>query len=107
MTASRGAAQGPKGTVRTPADPGNPNVEAVPPSASGLKSYSALQLFFLMRLSYLVRRRKEELDSLDPSHWKFKLLNKALYSTYCDAVAEGVGEEAKVLPGQQQPSDKN
>ncbi len=90
-----------------PADPGNPNVGATPAGASGLKSYSALQLFFLMRLSYLVRRRKEELASLDPSHWKFKLLNKALYSTYCDAVAEGVGEEAKVLLGQQQSSDKN
>ena len=89
------------------ADPGNPNVGATPPTGtSGLKSYSALQLFFLMRLSYLVRRRKEELASLDPSHWKFKLLNKALYSTYCDAVAEGVGEEAKVLLGQQS-GDKN
>ncbi|HWP29099.1 MAG TPA: hypothetical protein VNM50_06125 [Chloroflexota bacterium] len=54
-----------------------------------------------------MRRRKEELASLDPSHWKYKLLNKALYSTYCDAVAEGVGEEAKVLLGQQQSSDKN
>jgi hypothetical protein len=54
-----------------PADQGNSNVEAVPPASSGLKSYSALQLFFLMRLSYLVRRRKDELDSLDPSTWKF------------------------------------
>jgi len=75
--------------------------------ASGLKSYSALQLFFLMRLSYLVRRRKEELTSLDPSHWKYKLLNKGLYSTYCDCVTEGVGEEAKVLLGQQQAGEKN
>jgi hypothetical protein len=89
------------------ANSGNPDVGATPAGASGLKSYSPLQLFFLMRLSYLVRRRKEELASLDPSHWKYKLLNKALYSTYCDAVAEGVGEEAKVLLGQQQSSDKN
>ena len=83
------------------ADPGNPNVGAMPAGGSGLKSYSALQLFFLMRLSYLVRRRKEELASLDASHWKFKLLNKALYSTFCDCMEEGVGEEAKVLLGQQ------
>ena len=99
--------QAPKGDKMRPADPGNPNVEAVPPASSGLKSYSALQLFFLMRLSYLVRRRKEELASLDPSHWKFKLLNKALYSTFCDSVEEGVGEEAKVLLGQQQARDQN
>ena len=90
-----------------PADPGNPNVGAAPAGGSGLKSYSALQLFFLMRLSYLVRRRKEELGSLDVGHWKFKLLNKGLYSTYCDCVEEGVGEEAKVLLGQQSPSDAN
>ena len=90
------------------ADPGNPDVGASSSTGTGgLKSYSALQLFFLMRLSYLVRRRKEELATLDPSHWKFKLLNKGLYSTYCDAVAEGVGEEAKVLLGQQQAGDKN
>ncbi|HWP29520.1 MAG TPA: hypothetical protein VFB73_00435 [Chloroflexota bacterium] len=89
------------------ADPGNPNVGAAPGGGSGLKSYSALQLFFLMRLSYLVRRRKEEMASLDPSHWKYKLLNKALYSTYCDCVQEGVGEEAKVLLGQQQSGEKN
>jgi hypothetical protein len=82
-------------------DAGNANVGAQPVSGSGLKSYSPLQLFFLMRLSYLVRRRKEELASLDPSHWKSRLLNKALYSTYCDSVTEGVGEEAKALLGLQ------
>jgi hypothetical protein len=107
MTASTGVAQASKGDMMRPADPGNPNVEAVPPTASGLKSYSALQLFFLMRLSFLVRRRKEELASLDPSHWKFKLLNKALYSNFCDCVEEGVGEEAKVLLGQQQSREQN
>ncbi|HLI28184.1 MAG TPA: hypothetical protein VKZ60_14010 [Chloroflexota bacterium] len=85
---------------------GNPNLGAAA-GASGLKSYTALQLFFLMRLSYLIRRRKEELASLDPSHWKYKLLNKSLYSTYCDCVAEGVGEEAKVLLGQQQAGEQN
>ena len=86
-----------------PADPGNPNVGTGPAGSSGLKSYSALQLFFLMRLSYLVRRRKEELASLDPSHWKFKLLNKALYSTYRDCEDLGVGEEARLLMAQQAP----
>ena len=89
------------------ANPGNPNAGPVPTGSSGLKSYSALQLFFLMRLSYLVRRRKEELASLDPSQWKYRLLHKALYSTYCDCVEEGVGEEAKVLLGQQQARDTN
>ncbi len=74
-------------------------------SGNSLKSYSPTQLFFLMRLSYLVRRRKEELASLDPSHWKFKLLNKALYSTYQDCVEAGVGNEAKLLLGQHQQAN--
>jgi hypothetical protein len=82
-------------------DPGNTNVGADPAAGSGLKSYSPLQLFFLMRLSYLVRRRKEERDSLDSAHWKSRLLNKALYSTYCDSVSEGVGDEARALLGLQ------
>src|SRR4051812_47732554 len=104
---AQGVSQAPEGDKMRPADPGNSNVEAVPSTGSGLKSYSALQLFFLMRLSYLVRRRKDELASLDPSHWKFKLLNRGLYSTFCDCVEEGVGEEAKVLLGQQQARDQN
>ena len=72
---------------------------------SGLKSYSPTQLFFLMRLSYLQRQRRECVNVLDTNDWRMRLLNKALYSTFQDCQAAGVGEEAKLLLGQQQPAN--
>lgn len=78
----------------------NPN-----PSASvqtgGLRSYTPTQLFFLTRLSWLVRQRRELNNTLDESDWRRKLLDKALYSTYLDCASEGVGDEAKSLLAQQ------
>lgn len=69
---------------------------------SGLKSYSPVQLFFLMRLSYLQRQRRECINVIDPQDWRMRLLNKGLYSTYRDCEASGVGDEAKTLIQQQQ-----
>ncbi len=71
-------------------------------SGNSLKSYSPTQLFFLMRLSYLQRQRRECVNVLENSDWRMRLLNKALYSTYQDCVAAGVGNEAKLLLGQHQ-----
>ena len=69
---------------------------------NGLKSYSPIQLFCLMRLSYLQRQRRECINVLDGHDWRMRLLNKALYSTFQDCATEGVGEEAKLLLGQAQ-----
>ncbi|MCC6174313.1 MAG: hypothetical protein IT305_03320 [Chloroflexi bacterium] len=71
-------------------------------SNSSLKSYSPTQLFFLMRLSYLQRQRRECVNVLEADDWRMRLLNKALYSTYQDCVGAGVAGEAKLLLGQQQ-----
>jgi hypothetical protein len=68
----------------------------------GLKSYSPLQLFFLWRLSYLQKQRREFTNVLEASDWRMRALNKALYSTYRDCVEAGVGDEAKLLIAQQQ-----
>ena len=68
----------------------------------GLKSYTPLQLFFLWRLSFLQKQRREYTNVLDANSWQMRGLNKALYSTYRDCVEEGVGEEAKLLIAQQQ-----
>jgi hypothetical protein len=67
----------------------------------GFRSYSPTQLFFLTRLSWLIRQRRELINTLDASDWRAKLLNKALYSTFLDCVEEGVGDEAKGLLAQQ------
>ena len=74
-------------------------------SSSSLKSYSPTQLFFLMRLSYLQRQRRECVNVLDNGDWRMRLLNKALYSTYQDCVGAGVSSEAKLLLGQHQPAN--
>ncbi len=66
-------------------------------SNSSLKSYSPTQLFFLMRLSYLQRQRRECVNVLENSDWRMRLLNKALYSTYRDLQELGLGEEARLL----------
>ena len=94
------------------ADKGDPmasehNKESVldnlPPSARGdLKSYSPLQLFFLSRLSFLQKQRREFMNVLDVNDWRMRALNKTLYSTYRDCVEAEVGDEAKLLIAQQQ-----
>ena len=68
----------------------------------GLKSYSPIQLFFLWRLSYLQKQRREVMNVLDGNDWRMRGLNKALYSTYRDCVESNVGEEARLLIAQQQ-----
>lgn len=65
-----------------------------------LKSYSPIQLFFLMRLSYLQRQRREVVNVLDAGDWRMKLLNRALYSTYRDCVGQNVVNEARLLIAQ-------
>ena len=70
-------------------------------AGSNLKSYAPTQLFFLMRLSYLQRQRRETMNVLDPGDWRMRLIHKALYSTYQDCVEQSVGDEAKLLMAQQ------
>lgn len=74
-------------------------------ASNGLKSYSPTQLFFLMRLSYLQRQRRECMNVLEGADWRMRLLNKALYSTFQDCGTAGVGDEANLLLGQQQQSN--
>lgn len=84
------------GGEREPRSPGNLGLAQGGPEKQ-LKGYNATQLFFLMRLSFMQRQRKECTNVLEPSDWRMRLLNKALYSTYGDCTTEGVGEEAKIL----------
>lgn len=77
------------------------NAASAPVQSGGLRSYTPIQLFLLTRLASLIRQRREYINMLDPSDWKRKLLDKALYSTYLDCVEQGVGDEAKSLLAQQ------
>jgi hypothetical protein len=77
------------------------NAPGAPAQSGGLRSYTPTQLFFLTRLSWLVRQRRELINTLDSGDWHRKLLDKALYSTFLDCMEEGVGDEAKGLLAQQ------
>ncbi len=73
---------------------------------AGSHSYSPLQMLFILRLTKLLRDRYEWSKQLDSSDWRMKLLNKALYSTFCDCVETGIGEEARRLFQQKQTGNR-
>lgn len=73
--------------------------------SSGLRSYSPVQLFFIQRLSHLIKQRRENVNLIPATDWKIRLLNKALYSTYRDCVELGLGEEARQLLERQQEAN--
>jgi hypothetical protein len=58
-------------------------------------SYSPLQLHFLRRLNRLLRLRAEQTGQLNGDG--VRLIDRAVYSTYCDAVDLGVTDEAQKL----------
>lgn len=58
-------------------------------------SYSPLQLHFLRRLNRLLRLRAEQAGQLNEDG--VRLIDRAIYSTYCDAVDLEVATEAQKL----------
>jgi hypothetical protein len=58
-------------------------------------AYSSLQLHFLRRLNRLLRLRKQQQGQLNEEG--LRLIDRAIYSTYCDAVDLGVAAEAQKL----------
>ena len=57
--------------------------------------YSALQLHFLRRLQRFLRVRSEQGSQLNAEG--VRLLDRAIYSTYCDCVDLGISAEAQQL----------
>ena len=62
---------------------------------TGVKAYSAIQVYFLARLRRLEGMRCQ-MDSL-PAHDPFakNLINRGLFATYRECMDEGVGAEAR------------
>ena len=69
--------------------------EMVSPFAESETSYSPLQLHFLGNLTRLLSLRQEQSEQLNGEG--ARLIDRAIYSTYCDAVDLGVAEEAQKL----------
>jgi|GEM_PF-4923450 len=57
--------------------------------------YSPVQLYFLRRLNRLLRLRYEQSPQLNAEG--VRLLDWAIYSTYCDCVDMNVGQNAQKL----------
>ncbi len=69
--------------------------EMVSPVTESEASYSPLQLYFLRQLNRLLRLRQEQ--GLQLNLEGVRLIDRAIYSTYCDAVDLGVVAEAQRL----------
>jgi hypothetical protein len=65
------------------------------PAGGSESPYSPLQLHFLRRLNRLLRLRSEQTGELNEDG--VRLIDRTIYSTYCDAVDLGVAEEAQKL----------
>jgi hypothetical protein len=72
-------------------------INETPQEKRGARPYSPVQLLFLLRLARLLRQRQEYINVLAPEDWRLRLLNKAIYSTYCDCLEQGIAEDAKAL----------
>ncbi len=69
--------------------------EMVSPFTESETSYSPLQLHFLGQLKRLLPLRHEQSGQINDEG--VRLIDRAIYSTYCDAVDLGVAEEAQKL----------
>lgn len=68
-------------------------------SRSGQKGRATklLQRFFLKRLQHMVAVRRERGPLLGAGDPDLRLLDKAVYSTFCDCLDLGAGEEARAV----------
>ena len=56
-----------------------------------------LQRFFLKRLRRFVSIRRERGPLVDAGDFELRLLDKAVYSTFCDCLDLDAGEEARAI----------
>ncbi len=57
--------------------------------------YTGIQLYFLRRLRRLVQLRQQQADHLNGDG--LRLLDRAIFSTYCDCLDQGVGDVAQAV----------
>ncbi len=75
--------------------PGDRLEELGPPLMGREGGYSRFQLHFLRRLERVLRLRYEQGGNLNAEG--VRLLDQGIYSSYCDCVDLGVGNEAQKL----------
>ncbi len=65
--------------------------------ANPTHSYSSLQLYFLFRLTRLLRLKRQYDTMPHTEKYLIQMLNKAVYSVYMDCMALGIGDDARDL----------
>ncbi|MHB1132650.1 MAG: hypothetical protein ACYC4L_09720 [Chloroflexota bacterium] len=75
------------------ADNGNERAAGLVPTGA----HNPTQAFFLARMERLLRLVDEYATLLKAEDWETRLLQKAIYSSYCDCVQLGVGAQAREL----------
>jgi hypothetical protein len=75
------------------------------PGKTGARRWSVTQALFLGRLSRLVHLESEWHDRVPASDWRIRLIHRTIYSTYCDCIAEGVSEDARLLVQRQRAGE--
>src|SRR3990172_3580161 len=71
------------------------------------RAYSSLQLFFLVRLSRLLQLRQYYAGLAGHDTSELRLLDRAIFATYCDCIDTGVGEDARDLFSQRSTISKS
>jgi hypothetical protein len=61
------------------------------------RHWSSVQILYLTRLSRLLHLEVEWRERVPKQDWRVRLIHKAIYSTYCDCLAEEVGDDARSL----------
>lgn len=71
----------------------------LPWRASVSSPRSEIQTMLLNRLNRLVRLAADWHARVGDDDWRLRLIHKAIYSTYCDCVAEKIAAEASQIVG--------
>ncbi len=72
------------------------------PSSSQGRTGGQIKSLFVSRLERLIRLRREYNQDLNPLG--LRLLDRAIYATYCDCIDYGAGDEAQALMVGRQPA---
>ncbi|HEX5417702.1 MAG TPA: hypothetical protein VFZ25_18750 [Chloroflexota bacterium] len=67
------------------------------PLGGRARTLTPAQTLYTARLTRLLRLKEEWSNRVPTSDWRIRLINKSIYSTYCDCVEAGLADDAREL----------
>lgn len=67
------------------------------PMGNRPRALTPTQTIYTGRLTRLLRLKEEWSNRVPAGDWRMRLINKSIYSTYCDCVAAGLADDAREL----------